>query len=137
LYDLGIRYLVIEIDPELVSELHSKGENCIYGDASNAHVLSLAGLDKAKVLIVTYPDPLSVVTTVKNALRINAGLKILARVHRKRESEILEEVGVTELISPEYEASFEFLHRTLVHIGWKKSKIQKTISRFRNDEQIG
>lgn len=136
LHDLGIPYLVIEIDPEIVSELKGKGENCIYGDASNAHVLSLARLDKARVLIVTYPDPLSVVTTVKNALRINAGLKIVARVHRKRESEILAKLGVTELVSPEYEASFEFLRRTLAHIGWSRSRIQKTIRRFRHDEEV-
>ena len=136
LYDLGIPYLVIEIDPELVYTLHRKGENCIYGDASNAHVLSLAGLDKARVMIVTYPDPLSVVTTVKNALRINARLKIVARVHRKRELEILEKLGVSELISPEYEASFEFLRRTLAHMGWNGGKIQKTINRFRRDEEI-
>ena len=136
LYDLGIPYLVIEIDPELVSELHSKDEKCIYGDASNAHVLSLAGLDRARVLIVTYPDPLSVVTTVKNALRIKARLKIVARVHRKRESEVLEKLGVSELVSPEYEASFEFLRHTLAHIGWSRSRIQKRISRIRNDEEI-
>jgi CPA2 family monovalent cation:H+ antiporter-2 len=135
LYSLGIPYLVIEMDPELVSELHRKGENCIYGDASNAHVLSLARLEKARVLIVTYPDPLTVVTTVKNALNINAKIKIVARVHRRSDSKILEKLGVSDLISPEYEASFEFLHRTLEHIGWGKVDIQKTIGRFRHNEQ--
>jgi len=136
LSDLSIPYLVIEMDPERVSELQSKGEKCIYGDAGNAHVLSLARLDKARVLIITYPDPISVVTTVKHALRINARLKIVARVHRKRESEILERLGVSELVNPEYEASFEFLRRTLAHIGWSRGRIQKTVSRFRNDEEI-
>jgi CPA2 family monovalent cation:H+ antiporter-2 len=136
LNELGIRHLVIEMDPELVFELHRKGENCIYGDASNAHVIALAGLDKTRVLIVTYPDPLSVVATAKNALKINARLKIIARVHRKRESEILERLGVTELVIPEYEASFEFLRRTLAHIGWRRGSIQKAISKFRNDEEI-
>ncbi|HEX7364661.1 MAG TPA: cation:proton antiporter [Dehalococcoidia bacterium] len=136
LRDLNIPYLIIEIDPEVVSDLKARGENCIYGDASNAHVISLAGLDKAKVLIVTYPDPLCVITTVKNAKRINARLKIVARIHRKRESDILDGLGVTDLVNPEFEASFEFLHRTLVHIGWKKSQIQKTLAKFRQDEEI-
>lgn len=136
LYDLRIPYLVIEMDPELISELHGKGENCIYGDASNAHVLSLAGLDKAKVLIVTYPDPLVVVTTVKNALRINPKLQIVARVHRKKESELLESLGVSELISPEYEASFEFVRRTLASIGWNRARIQQAMTKLRYDEEI-
>jgi CPA2 family monovalent cation:H+ antiporter-2 len=136
LYSLGISYRVIEMDPELVSELHKKGENCIYGDASNIYVLSLAGLEKAEVLIVTFPDPLSAVTTVKNALRINPGLKIVARVHRKSESKILQNLGVSDLINPEYEASFEFLHRTLAHYGWNRGDIQKTLGRFRKSEAI-
>jgi CPA2 family monovalent cation:H+ antiporter-2 len=136
LNELEIPYLVIEMDPELISELHGKGENCIYGDASNAHVLSLAGLDKAKVLIVTYPDPLVVVTTVKNALRINPKLQIVARVHRRRESELLESLGVSELVSPEYEASFEFVRRTLASIGWSRTRIQQAMSKLRYDEEI-
>jgi CPA2 family monovalent cation:H+ antiporter-2 len=134
LKSLGIPHLVIEMDPVLVSELQKKGENCIYGDASNTHVLSSAHLDKAEVLIVTFPDPLSIVTTVKNALRINAGLRIIARVHRKSEAKILEQLGVSDLVNPEYEASFEFLHRALAYMGWNTRDIQKTLGRFRHGE---
>ena len=133
---LRIPYLVIEMDPEIVSELNGKGENCIYGDASNAHVLSLAGLDKAKVLVVTYPDPLVVVTTVKNALRVNPKLQIVARVHRRRESELLESLGVSGLVSPEYEASFEFVRRTLASVGWSRNRIRQAMSKLRYDEEI-
>jgi CPA2 family monovalent cation:H+ antiporter-2 len=136
LNDLKIPCLVIEMDPEIVSELNGKGENCIYGDASNVHVLSLAGLDKAKVLIVTYPDPLAVVTTVKNTLRINPKIQIVARVHRKKEAEGLKSLGVSELISPEYEASFEFVRRTLASIGWNRTKIQQAMSKLRYEEVV-
>jgi CPA2 family monovalent cation:H+ antiporter-2 len=136
LNDLGIPYLVIEMDPEVVSELNSKGKSCIYGDASNAYVLSLAGLDKARVLIVTYPDPLAVMTTVKNALRINSRIKVIARFHRKKEAEALESLGISELISPEYEASFEFVRRTLASIGWSRSRIQQAVDKLRYDEDV-
>ncbi|HEX75571.1 MAG TPA: sodium:proton exchanger [Dehalococcoidia bacterium] len=136
LHDLEIPYLVIEIDPELVSELRCKGEACIYGDASNAHVLSSVELAKAKVCIVTFPDPLAVVATVKNALRINPKLEIIARVHRSRESELLRSLGVSELISPEYEASLEFICRTLARFGWSRTKIQRAVNRLRYDEEI-
>ena len=133
---LKITYLVIEMDPDIVSELKGKGENCIFGDASNAHVLSLAGLDKAKALVVTYPDPLVVVTTVKNALRINPKLQIVARVHRRRESELLESLGVSELVSPEYEASFEFVRRTLASVGWSKARIRQAMSKLRYYKEL-
>jgi CPA2 family monovalent cation:H+ antiporter-2 len=133
---LRIPCLVIEMDPDIVSELKGKGENSMYGDASNAHVLSLAGLDKAKALVVTYPDPLVVVTTVKNALRINPKLQIVARVHRRRESELLESLGVSALVSPEYEASFEFVRRTLASVGWSRARIRQAMSKLRYYKEL-
>ena len=136
LNNLEVSYSVIEIDPEVVSELRRNGEACIYGDSSNIHVLQLAELDKARVLIVTYPDPLAVVTTVKNALRLNPELEIIARFHRSREFKLLKSLGVSELVSPEYEASFEFIRRTLTHIGWSDSSIQQTINKLKHNKEI-
>ncbi len=136
LRDADVPHSVIEIDPEIVFRLRCGGTACIYGDASNAHVLSQAELAQAKVLAVTYPDPLAVVATVKTALILNPKLKIVARVHRAREAELLKSMGVTELISPEYEASLEFLERTLAASGWKKTEIKQTLAIAQQDEEI-
>ena len=136
LQDAGIPYTVVEIDPEVIFELRCGGTVCIYGDASNAHVLSRVDLNKAKVLVVTFPDPLAVVTTVKTALRLNPKLKIVARVHRAREAELLKNLGVVELISPEYEASLEFLKRILSVSGWKKADIKRALSIVKEDQEI-
>lgn len=134
---LKVPYEVVEIDPDVVHELRAKGVPCIYGDASNRHVLSLARLDKAKTLVVTYPDPVAVVSTVKNALSINPRLKIVARVHRKREAESLKRLGVSDLVSPEYEASFEFLNRILLNLGWSDDKAYNILCSMRQGEEIG
>ncbi|HIE16658.1 MAG TPA: sodium:proton exchanger [Dehalococcoidia bacterium] len=137
LRNLAIPYLIIEMDPERISELHREGEPCIYGDASNVHVLSLAGLDKASVLVITFPDPLATVTTAKTALKMNPKLQIIARVHRRREIELLDSLGVSGLVSPEYEASFEFVRHTLAGIGWNKAKIQQAINRLKHHKEEG
>jgi CPA2 family monovalent cation:H+ antiporter-2 len=131
-----IPYTVVEIDPEVIFELRCGGTACIYGDASNAHVLSSVDLTKARVLVVTFPDPLAVVSTVESALKLNPKLKIVARVHRAREAELLKSLGVTELISPEYEASLEFLERVLSVYGRRKTDITRTLARVRQDEEI-
>ena len=128
--------MVIEIDPKRIAELRHSGRPRIYGDASNAHVLSQAGLDKARALVVTFPDPIAVVHTVKIALEINPRLSIVARVHRTRESELLKSMGVAELISPEYEASLEFLKRTLAVSGWKKADIKHTLPIVQQDQEF-
>ena len=136
LQDAGIPYTVIEIDPELVSECRRSNIACIYGDASNAHVLSRVNINKAKVLVVTFPDPLAVVTTAETSLSINPKLKVVARVHRTREAELLKNLGVVELVSPEYEASFEFLRRILSISGWKKADQKQILAIMRQDEEI-
>lgn len=136
LQDAGVPYMVIEIDPERIAELRRSRKPRIYGDASNVHVLSQAGLDKARTLVVTFPDPLAVVNTVKSALEINPKLSIVARVHRTKEAELLKSMGVAELISPEYEASLEFLQRTLAVSGWKKAEIQRTLAEVEQDREV-
>jgi len=85
-------------------------------------VLSQADLCNAAVMVITFPGPLAVETTVKNALRINPKLKILARYHNEREAGMLKSLGVTELISPEYEAGFKFLKQILKMSGVAKDE---------------
>ena len=136
LQDVGVPFMVIEIDPERIAELRHSGKPRIYGDASNAHVLSQAGLDKAQALVVTFPDPLAVVNTVRAALQINPKLNIVARVHRTREAELLKSMGVTELISLEYEASLEFLKRTLAVSGWGKADVRRILPIVQEDREI-
>jgi CPA2 family monovalent cation:H+ antiporter-2 len=136
LQDVGIDYGVIEIDPERIFAIRCGGTACIYGDASNARVLSRVDLAKARVLVVTFPDPLAVMTTVKNALAINPDIRIVARIHRVREAEQLKKLGVEELISPEYEASLEFLRKTLSAVGWRKADINQALTTIQKDEEI-
>jgi CPA2 family monovalent cation:H+ antiporter-2 len=136
LADAGIPYSVIEIDPEVVFKVRCGGTACIYGDASNAHVLARLNLTQAKVLIVTFPDPMAVFTTVKAARAINPGLKIIARVHRVKDGETLLKMGVQDLVSPEYEASLEFLRKTLIATGHTRSDTNKIMTAAAMDKKV-
>ncbi|MBN1689413.1 MAG: cation:proton antiporter [Dehalococcoidia bacterium] len=129
--DAGIPYLIIDIDPGCIDEAKRCGSPRLYGDATNAHVLSQADLCNASVMVITFPGPLAVETTVKNALRINPKLKILARYHNEREARMLKILGVTELISPEYEAGFKFLKQILKMSGVAKDERQVIVDGVR------
>ncbi len=136
LQDANVPFIVIEIDPERIKELRHSGKPRIYGDAGNSHVLSQVGLSRAKTLVITFPDPLSVINAVRIALQINPNLNIVARVHRTKEAEQLKKMGITELISPEYEASLKFLERTLAVTGWKKGEIKHTLPLVQKDRDF-
>jgi len=131
LEDTGIPYLIIDIDPGCIDEAKRCGSPRLYGDATNAHVLSQADLCNASALVITFPGPLAVEITVRNALRINPKLKVLARYHNEREAKILRSLGVTELISPEYEAGFKFLKQILKISGVSKEDRQVIVDEVR------
>ncbi len=136
LENTGIPYITVDIDPERISEARKNKIPCIYGDASNPCVLSTAGLAKAKTLVVVFPDPVVVVATVRTALEINPDIKIVARVHRAREAELLKPLNNVELISPEHEASLRFLTRILTLSGWEKDAIQRALPDAGNEHKF-
>ncbi len=126
-------YLVIDLDPQVISRLRSRGIPCIYGDASNPEILAHAQLSKARVLICTFPDFIAVELTTRNALRINPRLDIVARVHRDADAELLKGIGVSELVRPEFEASLEITRHTLHRFGLTSVEIQHIISGLRGE----
>jgi monovalent cation:H+ antiporter-2, CPA2 family len=131
-----IPYIVVDLDPERVAEAKCGGAVCVYGDTSNSRVLSHLNLKNARALIVAFPDPLSTITTVKCALEINPGLKIIARAHRGKEAEELKQMGVTELVSPEHEASFRFLKKIFSVSGMDKFQREQLLDKLRSDRSM-
>ena len=136
LLDAGVPHIAIDIDPERIAQAKVCCVPRIYGDASNPNVLAHAGLDRAKTLVVTFPDPMAVVATIKAALEVNPDLKIIARIHWAREAEMLKKMGVAELISPEYEASLEFIRRTLATTGMEENEIRQALPIIQQDDKV-
>jgi CPA2 family monovalent cation:H+ antiporter-2 len=128
-----LSYLVIDLDPQVISRLHSEGVPCIYGDAANPEILAHAQLDKARVLICTFRDFIAVELTTRNALRINPRLDIVARVPRDADVELLKGIGVSELVRPEFEASLEITRHTLHRFGVTGPEIQHILSGLRRE----
>jgi len=126
-------YLAIDSDPNVIEELCSKGKPCIYGDASNPEILSRAVLNKAKVLVVAFHEPIGTEMAVRNALKINPRLDIVARVHSNDERKALSGVGVKEMVQPEFETSLEIVRHTLHRFGLTGTEIQYIITGLREE----
>ena len=129
----GFSYLVIDNDPKVIDDLNSRGVPCIYGDASNPEILSRTVLGKAKVLVVTFHEPIGTELAVRNALKINPKLDVVARVHSDDEREALRSLGVNELVRPEFETSLEIVRHTLHRFGLTTAEIQYIITGLREE----
>jgi len=127
-------YLVVELDPTIISGLRARGIPCIYGDASNPEILAHTSLDRARVLICTVPDYVAAELTARNALKINPKLDIVARVHRDSDVELLRGAGVTELVLPLFEGSLEMIRHTLHRFGMTSTEIQYILNNLRQGQ---
>jgi CPA2 family monovalent cation:H+ antiporter-2 len=132
----NLSYLVIDLDPQVISALRASDIPCIYGDAGNPEILAHAQLDKARVLICTFPDFISVEMTTRNALSINPRLDIVARVHRDVDAELLKGIGVSEIVRPEFEVGLEITRHTLHRFGVSGPEIRLILSGLREGKAV-
>ena len=131
----GIPHFIIDDDPNRVSEAKSGGHPRIFGDATNIHVLEQANLKRAKALVVSYPDPSAVITTIKAARHINPEIIILARANRKADAAELEKLGVKLLVIPEREAGYAFVKKLLKVSGLKASERSNVLAVLRQNRK--
>ncbi len=127
----NLSYLVIELDPQKITQLRREGVPCIYGDASNPEILAVAHLEKARLLVCTFPSFFDVEATVRNALLINPKLDIVAKVDRDQDADELKVAGVNELVKPQFETSMEMTRHTLQRYGVPNTEIQLILSSLR------
>ncbi|MDP2728339.1 MAG: cation:proton antiporter [Dehalococcoidia bacterium] len=131
LHRRNLSCLIIDLDPHVIEDLRRQGFPCIYGDAANPYVLSLAELDRARVLVLTTPDPMVVESAMKNALQINPKLDIVARTRGSAKLEMVRSQGFLEIVEPEFEAGLEIMRHTLHRFGLSSPEIQYLISNLR------
>jgi CPA2 family monovalent cation:H+ antiporter-2 len=113
LEDYNIPYIVVDLNPHIITELRAQKIPCIYGDAGNTRILSMAHIEKARVLALTCPDPMAEITATSYAKRVNPDIDIIARLPETSVAERLRKLGVSEIIDPAFQASLECVRHIL------------------------
>lgn len=113
LKETGIKYIVIELNPDTVKKEKSKGENIIYGDISRDDILKFVGAGKAKVIVFAISDPVVTKVGLKNAKNINPHIYALVRTQYVNEVDELIKLGADEVIPEEFETSLQIFRKVL------------------------
>jgi monovalent cation:H+ antiporter-2, CPA2 family len=98
-----VAYVVIEQSRELFESLRDRGVPAIYGNATRRVVLQLARPERARLIIVTAPDPFQARAVVEQSRRLNPSIAIVVRTHSEEERAYLERAGVTLAVMGERE----------------------------------
>lgn len=108
----GIKYVIIDIDAELVKKA-KKEEPIIFGDVWSSEILHTAGVKNAKLLVIAISDPVITRKAVKLAKTLNPSIHIIVRTKYVDEIDELYRLGADQVIPEEFETSIEIFVRVL------------------------
>lgn len=131
---LHIPALVIESDPEKIEALNQKKVGCLYGDAANSEIITHAGLERARALVVTVPEEASAAMIVSAARRQNSELPIVARAASEEGVQHLARLGANAIIFPEREGGLEMVLHTLLMLGFPLRQVYEYVEAVRRDQ---
>jgi len=113
LKEAGIKYVIIEMNPDTVKKEKLKGENIIYGDIGNYEVLKTALIINAKILVIAISDRSTSRRSVKLAKQLNPNIYIIVRTRFMRDTDELVKLGANMVIPEEFETSIQIFRQVL------------------------
>ena len=93
-------------------------------DAGHVVVLEAAGIDRAKLLLITTPEVVTSTTIATHVHRRRPELRIIARASSIEEMKLLHTQGVCQVVQPEFEAGLEFTRQALLYLNLPTATIQ-------------
>jgi CPA2 family monovalent cation:H+ antiporter-2 len=133
LQKLGLQFVIIELDQRRVEHAKRSGMPVVYGDASHEIVLKAARIDSACLLLITTPGVVVARSIVVHARRLNPGTDIVARAPGAEFIPTFNELNITEVVLPEFEAGLEMTRQALVHLGVPAPVIQRYTESLRRE----
>ncbi|HLA98735.1 MAG TPA: cation:proton antiporter [Anaerolineales bacterium] len=130
---IKIPQLVIEADVERVEELNRRGTITLFGDAANSEVITHAGLERARALVVTTPEEATSQLIVAAARDLAPDLPIVVRAATEEGVTRLAELGAQDVIHPELEGGLEIVRHTLLRLGLPLGEINRYTDAVRQD----
>jgi CPA2 family monovalent cation:H+ antiporter-2 len=124
-------YVAIDADPDTVRTVRRRGVRCLFGDASNEHLLDTANVDRASLVVVAVPPVERAYLAVRYVRSRNAQVPILARAHTFADRDRLTSAGATEVIQPEVEAASTLIRHALRRLDLPRDRVLEYLERFR------
>ena len=131
----GIPYVAIERDRRTVEALRKRGVPAISGDATRPGILSLAGPERARLLVVATPDPYQAREVIALARKANPQIDIVVRTHGVAEERYFEALKVGRAVMGERELAFGMAHYALTSLRRSSGEADAVVAAIRTAVQ--
>ena len=126
-------FVVVDSNPGRADEARDAEYPTVFGDAGTEPVLEAAGVRRARLVIVTVPDPVGARLVVERARALNPNVHVVARATTVEQLDELGRLGVYEAVHPESEAGLELARQALYHLGVGVEDIQRLADEVRRE----
>jgi monovalent cation:H+ antiporter-2, CPA2 family len=100
------KVLIIDQNVDVVSKLKEKGEEALFGDATQPQFLNQAGIEGAKMIVITTPDFLATKAIIMAAEQLNPYINVIARIRFLNDRKDEKLAGATVVCDEERTSNF-------------------------------
>jgi CPA2 family monovalent cation:H+ antiporter-2 len=137
LRDIGVPYLILELNGATVREGRREGEMIFFGDATSPDALRGAGLARARAVVALLSDPHATLHLVKAVRQLAPPLPVIVRTRYRAEADYLARMGgATVAVAEELEASLEVLAQLLARLDVPGNAIEVLLEGFRKGTAV-
>jgi len=127
----GVETLVVELNVATVEKLKKDGRAVLFADAAQAETLPLAGVERAALLAVTFPQLNAARGVVAQARSLRPELPVFCRAKFDQEVEVLRRIGVEHVVQDELECSVGLVRRAMQQLDRDAEEIDKAEQQIR------
>jgi len=132
-------YVVVDRDRWRVEELRGRADAppVVFGDAAAPGILSAAGVERARLLIIATPDGYQARRILQIARAANPGIDTLVRTHSEEELHFLESQNVGLAILSEQELALGMMGYALRSMGLSQGEANLYVQSSRRTDDAG
>ena len=133
LHRLHVPVVAIELNQQRVDECKQQGIPVLYGDAAHPVVLMAAAVERARLALVTTPTLKTTQMVAQQIRTLHPDLHIVARAEATEQLAVLHDLGVYEIVQPEFEAGLEIARQALLHLDLPAMEVQRYTDTVRQE----
>ena len=113
----SIPYMALDLDPDRVRQAAAAGQSVVFGDAARLQSLMAAGLARAHLVCVSYPDTPSALKILRLVREHAPTVPVIVRTIDDADLETLRTAGATEVVPEAIEGSLMLASHALALVG--------------------
>lgn len=127
------QYIALDLDPRRIQEAQDAGETVVYGDPTHKEILQAAGIDKARVILITIKNSSAVKKIIHQVRNLRNDIPILVRSIDEDKLDAFYAAGATDVIPETLESSIIMASHLLIHLDIPLNEITRDIANARKD----